>query len=262
MSSTQEARFEFGENWSEFSKNINSTEVEQAVKGLEKLLPEKLKPKGKTFLDIGSGSGLHSVAAAKLGFSNITCTDYDKNSVKTTKLNAEKFGVQDSVTAYQDDILHSDLKGKFDVVYSWGVLHHTGHMWNAIEAASQHVKKEGTFIIAIYTKTKFCGMWKVIKKAYCNAPKFIQKVMGYSYFALLSFARLIRGSIFQPYNTRGMNRFYDAIDWLGGYPYESATKDEIISFLEKEFEVQKSFRTPPGFGLLGTGCAEYTFIKK
>ena len=56
-----------------------------------------------------------------------------------------------------------------------------------------------------------------------------------------------------------MNRFYDSIDWLGGYPYESASKDEIIEFLEKNFDLQKSFRTEPGLGFLGTGCAEYTF---
>ena len=263
MPSSEEARFEFGQNWSEFSKKINETEVQQAVDGLIKLLPENFIPQGKTFLDIGSGSGLHSVAAAKLGFSKITCTDYDQNSVATTKINAEKFNVQGSITAFQDDILNSELKETFDVVYSWGVLHHTGHMWDAIESAAQRVKKGGTFVIAIYTKTKFCGMWKVIKKIYCKPPKFIQKIMGYAYHFIRSFRQVLNGEIFKSYkNERGMNRFYDSIDWLGGYPYESASKDEIIEFLEKNFDLQKSFRTEPGLGFLGTGCAEYTFIKK
>lgn len=263
MSSPQKARFEFGQNWSDFSKNIDETEVEQAVTGLEKLLPENFKAAGKTFLDIGSGSGLHAIAAAKLGFLDITCTDYDKNSVSTTTLNAKKFDAQGSITAFQDDILNSKLKDKYDVVYSWGVLHHTGHMWDAIEIASQRVKKGGTFIIAIYTETKFCGMWKVIKKTYCNAPRFMQKIMGYAYHFIRSFRQILNGQLLKSYkNERGMNRFYDSIDWLGGYPYESATKGEITSFLEKEFTLIKSFRTQAGLGLLGTGCAEYTFIKK
>ncbi|NCP62377.1 MAG: methyltransferase [Alphaproteobacteria bacterium] len=109
MSSSQEVRFEFGENWSEFSKNINETEVQQAVDGLKKLLPENFDPTDKSFLDIGSGSGLHSVAAAKMGFTRIACTDYDPNSVATTKRNAEKFGVQSTIVALQDDILNSEL---------------------------------------------------------------------------------------------------------------------------------------------------------
>lgn len=263
MTSSKEARFEFGQNWSEFSKQINETEVQQAVEGLKKLLPENFIPQGKTFLDIGSGSGLHSVAATKLGFSNITCTDYDENSVATTKLNAEKFKAQDSIIAFQDDILNSNLEGTFDVVYSWGVLHHTGHMWDAINAAAGRVKKGGTFIIAIYTKTKFCGMWKVIKKIYCNSPKFIQKIMGYAYHFIRSFRQVLNGELFKIYkNERGMDRFYDSIDWLGGYPYESANKDEIVGFLEEDFKAVSSFRTQPGLGFLGTGCAEYTFIKK
>ncbi len=262
MPSSQDARFEFGQNWSEFSKKINETEVQQAIEGLEKLLPENFNIKNKSFLDIGSGSGLHSVAAAKMGFSNITCTDYDHNSVATTKKNAEKFGVQGSITAFRDDILNSELKETFDVVYSWGVLHHTGHMWDAIEAAAKQVKKGGVFVIAIYTKTQFCGLWKVIKKVYCRAPKFIQKIMGYFYHFIRSFRQVLNGEIFKSYkNERGMNRFYDSIDWLGGYPYESARKEEVVSFLEKDFKLIESFRTQAGLGLLGTGCAEYVFIK-
>ncbi len=263
MSSSQEVRFAFGENWSEFSKNINETEVQQAVDGLKKLLPENFDTTGKSFLDIGSGSGLHSVAAAKMGFTRIACTDYDPNSVATTKRNAEKFGVQSSIVALQDDILNSELKGHFDVVYSWGVLHHTGEMWNAINEAARYVKEGGTFIIAIYTKTKFCGMWKVIKKSYCNAPRFLQKFLGYTYHFIRSFRQILNGEIFKSYkNERGMDRFYDSIDWLGGYPYESASKKEIVEFLEKDFALVSSFRTQPGLGFLGTGCAEYTFIKK
>lgn len=87
--------------------------------------------------------------------------------------------------------------------------------------------------------------------------------MGYAYHLIRSFRQILNGEIFNSYkNERGMSRFYDSIDWLGGYPYESASKDEITKFLEKDFELQKSFRTQPGLGFLGTGCAEYTFIKK
>lgn len=264
---TDNARFEFGQNWADFSNDINDETLELAIEGLKKLLPKDFDPNGKSFLDIGSGSGLHAIAAAKIGFSKILCTDYDINSTNTTKRNAEKFDVAGVIEAFQDDILNSKLneksKEKFDIVYSWGVLHHTGNMWKAITNASKFVKDDGHFIIAIYTKTKFCNMWKIIKRTYCNAPKFVQKVMGYKYHFIRSFRQILNGELFKKYeDNRGMNRYYDSIDWLGGYPYESASSDEIISFLEKDFLIQDSFSTTPGLGLLGTGCAEYTFRKK
>tara|TARA_B100000674_G_C37068090_1_gene570335 strand:+ start:83 stop:307 length:225 start_codon:yes stop_codon:yes gene_type:complete len=61
---------------------------------------------------------------------------------------------------------------------------------------------------------------------------------------------------------RGMNLYYDAIDWLGGYPYESASKDEILNMVGDKFKLLNSYSTSYKIGLLGTGCAEYVFQRK
>src|SRR6185437_13578206 len=59
---------------------------------------------------------------------------------------------------------------------------------------------------------------------------------------------------------RGMDQDHDLHDWLGGYPYESASAEEITSFMRRMgFSLVRSFDTGPRMGVLGTGCAEYVF---
>jgi 2-polyprenyl-6-hydroxyphenyl methylase/3-demethylubiquinone-9 3-methyltransferase len=258
-----EVRFGFGENWSNYSRSIGEPELLNAIAGLRRMLPDGFDPAGKSFIDIGCGSGLHSVAAARLGFSPIMCTDYDENSVATTRQNARRFGVEGKLRMVRDDILASRIDGQFDVVYSWGVLHHTGDMWRAIRAASLLVKPGGCFLIAIYLKTRFCGPWTAIKRFYCMAPRPLRTAMVYGFHAAKSARQVASGEFFRDYRTqRGMDRFYDSIDWLGGYPYESATPAEIEAFLRDDFVLQKSASTTAPIGLLGSGCAEYTFMRK
>lgn len=249
-----ETRFAFGKNWSSYAKGVNEPEVESSGKGLSMLLPEGYDAEGKSFLDIGCGSGLHSVAAAKLGFSPIISVDYDEDSVSTTRELANKFAAP--IDCFRDDILNSKLTGQFDVVYSWGVLHHTGDMKTAINTAKALVKPGGLFIIAIYVKTPFCGMWKRIKRTYSASSQPVQKAMVAGFFGALK----VRGV--GSHAVRGMDIKHDAIDWLGGYPYESATASEIERIVGNRFKLLASFNTIPGKGLFGTGCAEYTFQRQ
>lgn len=248
-----ETRFTFGKNWADYAANISEAELASAIEGLKRLLPEGFNPKGKSLLDIGSGSGLHAVAAHRLGFSPITATDYDEDSVSTTKATAASFGAP--VEAFRDDILNTTLKGKWDVVYSWGVLHHTGDVAAAIRNASALVEEGGVFIIAIYVETPFCGVWTSIKRTYSAASRPVQAAMEAGYMAALR-ARGAKSS-----GVRGMNFKNDAIDWLGGYPYESASPDRVTEIVGPQFKQVRAFGTKAGRGIFGTGCAEYTFIR-
>ena len=213
------------------------------------------------FLDIGCGSGLHSLSAKELGFKKVVSIDYDKNSVLTTMQNAKKLGFK--IHVFQDDILETKVNKKFDVVYSWGVLHHTGNLKKAIAKSSNLVSDKGIYIIAIYRKTKFCQFWKNIKFFYCKSNSVFKLVLFFFYFTVLLLRLLFSFKIKNLINIeRGMNLYYDAIDWLGGYPYESASKDEILSMVGDKFKLLNSYSTYNSIGLLGTGCAEYIFQKK
>ncbi len=254
-----ENRFAFGQNWAGYAADVGNAELEEAKVGLLRLLPTDIDPRRATFFDIGSGSGLHSVAAARIGFKDITATDYDSESVATTKRLVEAFGVDSQVRAFRDDVLDSRVAEQFDVVYSWGVLHHTGDMWRAIDAAAARVRPGGVFIIAIYRRTPFCGAWRRVKYFYCRVPNAVKRAITYIYIGCLGVARgQDDGS-----SKRGMKRWSDAVDWLGGYPYESASPAEVVHHLSAQFDVLQTFGADvQQRGLGGSGCAEFVFRKR
>lgn len=254
--------FGFGKNWSDFVERVDEDAIKEAEHGLVKLIdPEDLE--GSSFLDIGCGSGLHSLAALNLKVARLMAVDIDPISVETARrlLSGREADVA------QRSVFDTDPAelGLFDIVYSWGVLHHTGAMWKAIEQASALVSPGGLFAIAIYQKTPLCNAWKVEKRIYSKAHPLLQRGIRSLYIPALFAGLIARGR--NPYryikgykSARGMNFFTDVHDWLGGYPYESATPREITTFLEQRgFTLERCFPRPSGVGVAGAGCAEFTF---
>lgn len=264
-------RFEFGKNWSAFLNVLDDDRIARAEHSLAEMLGiETLE--GKTFLDIGSGSGLFSLAARRLG-AKVFSFDFDTNSVAcTAELRRRYFPENSDWTIEQGSVLDSDYVsslGKFDIVYSWGVLHHTGEMWNALENAGDRVADVGSLFIAIYNDTgSQAARWHWIKKTYCRLPGFLR-----SPFAVLvsipeeakRFASfLLKGKplgYFEHWrnyrNARGMNRWHDIIDWVGGYPYEVAGPSALFDFYkERGFSV-----TAMKCDNVGLGCNEMVFRK-
>lgn len=264
----KEVRFGFGDNWADYAQYIEPIQIVAAKAGLSDLLDDK-DLAGKTFLDIGSGSGLHSLAALQKGVKTLTALDYDPMSVKTTKAVLTKFWSQDNYTVEQGDILakNDSLSETYDIVYSWGVLHHTGNMWQAIENAAKKVCPNGKLVIALYKKTPFCGFWKFEKRLYSSLPKILRMPIDYIYATLYLLGLMVRGKnparyVCEYSQQRGMNWMIDVRDWLGGYPYESASAAEVESFMKSRgFSMVKTKNIHPvaAKGLFGSGCAEYVF---
>jgi cyclopropane fatty-acyl-phospholipid synthase-like methyltransferase len=261
----RKAHFEFGENWKAYAKKIDQRRIDSAVEGVQKLFPEGLA--GKSFLDIGCGSGLHSLAATKLGAASVMAIDLDENSVETTRQLLSEFSPHPNWRAAVVSIFDAAPQnlGTFDVVYSWGVLHHTGAMWRAIERAGALVAPEGQFAIAIYAATAFDSMWTAEKRFYAHAPRPVQWGIRQVYMAVLlaRMASLGQNPVAFVRNylqSRGMHFSHDVHDWLGGFPYETAEADELIARVGANgFTLQRSFLIPRTRGLLGTGCNELVF---
>jgi SAM-dependent methyltransferase len=220
----------------------------------------------RAFLDIGCGSGLHALAAARLGASPIVAIDIDPRSVETARALLSRFEVPAKVAVA--DILKTRDLGTFDVVYSWGVLHHTGAMHEAITRAAECVRPGGLFAFALYRKTPMCEFWKVEKRLYSRAPKFAQDAWRSLYIAAFAFRQWTLGQSFREFvrqygKARGMEYYHDVHDWLGGYPYESISPSEVSAAMAAlGFERVRDFVHEPGPGVFGTGCDEYVYRRR
>ena len=257
--------FRFGENWADYLDLVDERRIAAAEESVASLVGTL---EGKSFLDIGSGSGLFSVAALRLGASEVLAIDIDADSVATTrKLLIRERGRNWRAEQISVFDLPAKVGERFDVVYSWGVLHHSGDMWRALECASSMVKPRGMFAFALYERTPLCGAWTLEKRVYRCLPKLGQRLLRGVYVAAWGAGMLVSGH--NPWRharegqERGMDLFHDVHDWMGGYPYESTTPVEIEAFMTKRgFEQMKlvPWRVRLA-GVFGSGCSEYVYRK-
>jgi SAM-dependent methyltransferase len=267
-SSQSEKLFEFGKNWASYAALVGEREIEEAKKGLLRLVPaESLR--GRSFLDIGCGSGLHAVAAARLGVSAITAIDIDPDSVATTRALLERNGVSVPWRAECMSVFDLDPQklGRFAIVYAWGVLHHTGNMMEAIGRAASVVEPGGLFAFALYRRTAMDWFWQREKRWYARAAPRLQRIAKYGYLSAFRIGCAVRGIDYRNYvasyrSLRGMDFYHDVHDWLGGYPYETAAPSEIAHTMAAlDFTAETIFAQPRARGLLGSGCDEYVYRK-
>lgn len=260
-------KFGFGENWRSFLDELDDARIAEAEKALQWML-SGVRIDGSRFLDIGSGSGLSSLAARRLG-AVVHSFDYDRQSVECTKTLRDRFFPGDAAWVVESgSILDGDYLaklGQFDVVYSWGVLHHTGAMYKSLKNAAGLVSPGGLFAFALYRKTRLCWFWTLEKRWYCRASAQAQSACRRVYVALMRLAFAATGRNFNAYvgayrGNRGMSYVHDVHDWLGGYPYESIRPAEVehemarIGFTRIRSKVQGY-----SWGLFGSGCDEYVF---
>jgi len=259
-------RFKFGENWRKFLEKMSEERVQTALASLRTMLRRESLA-GLRFLDVGSGSGLFSLAAHRLG-ATVTSFDYDGDSVGCTNEMRRRYA-PDSTDwkILQGSVLDAEFMrslGQFDVVYSWGVLHHTGAMWKAIDAALERVARGGWFFIAIYNdQGVWSRRWTKIKRFYCSGP--FGRFAVCATFIPYQIARNLAADIvwrrnpwkrYSEYSrARGMSPVRDWFDWLGGYPFEVAKPEQIILPLSERGYLLVNLVTCGGT----PGCVEYVF---
>ena len=240
---------------------VDESRVQQAVERLSSLVGNL---RGKSFLDIGCGSGIHSLAAVRLGATRVLSFDYDLKSVECSKEMKHRFAPGANWDIQQGSIIDPDyLRGlaAFDVVYSWGVLHHTGSMWQSFERIANVA--QDTLAISIYADQGIIShIWKYLKKVYVRYPFTQGPIKLASLFTLWGPKLLVHPhrviSDWRNYfKKRGMSAWHDIVDWAGGYPYEFAKPEDIVNFFEK-----RGFRSDVVIKPRGSiRCNEFVFRK-
>ncbi len=253
-------RFEFGNNWKKFLEILDDERIAEAELSLKKMLRvETLE--GRTFIDVGSGSGLFSLAARRLG-AKVRSFDYDPSSVWcTTELRRRYFPDDADWVVGQGSILDEAFVaslGTYDIVYSWGVLHHTGNMWKALDLAHTLVKPGGLLFIALYNHVeRLSAYWLFVKRAYCRMPRGLKGLVLYPAFVQMWLPRTIleflKGKPFYSWRNyhkkRGMTAWRDVVDWVGGYPYEPSQPKDIFTFYFDRGYEMRNLLTTTGLGI-------------
>lgn len=261
-------RFAFGENWRQFLEVLDDGRIRRAEESLQDML-RRSSFDGCAFLDIGSGSGLFSLAARRMG-AKVVSFDYDPQSVACTEELRQRYFPDDGQWRVErGSVLNADFVatlGRFDVVYSYGVLHHTGDMWRAMENAALAVKPGGRLFIAIYNdQGRASRMWTKVKRAYNGLPPSLRFLILLPAFARLWGPTMARDlfslrplASWRGYgSTRGMSPWHDVADWVGGYPFEVAKPEDVFDFYRRRGFVLERLKTCAG----GIGCNEFVMVR-
>ena len=263
------SHFRFGCNWADFAKSITEDRIARAISSLSALLPAEYL-EGRDLLDIGSGSGLSAVAALRLGARHVTAIDIDADSVETSRAVLTRFAPSNAFTvrlASIFDPVPADARD-FDVVHSWGVLHHTGDLAGALRIVAGLVRPNGLLALALYRRTAIDRFWRAEKRLYAHIPHWAQRGMRALFKTSFMAGILASGRdpvrYVREYETeRGMSWSHDVHDWLGGYPYESIERPELIQAMAQYgFLLDHVIeRRVAASGLFGAPCNEYRFVR-
>lgn len=262
-------RFEFGRNWTAFLALLDEERIGTACASVQEMLGvDDLR--GKTFLDIGCGSGIFSLAARRLG-ARVHSFDYDPASVACAQELRRRYYPEDAEwmieTGSALDRAYLGQLGVFDVAYAWGVLHHTGAMWAAIENVVPAIAPGGLLFLSIYNdQGGISRRWLAVKRLYNRLPSLLRYPLLWAVCCKFWWRPMLKDFLLgRPFRSwrevkrsRGMSAWHDVVDWVGGYPFEVAKPEQVFDFYRNRgFELIR-LKTK-GASL---GCNEFVFLRR
>ena len=261
--------FAFGANWARFLALVDEGRLRTAQGSLSSTL-EGVDWPAASFLDVGCGSGLFSLAARRLG-ARVVSFDFDLRSVSCTEdLKRRWFPGDGEWTIREGSVLDAGFLSaleRFDVVYAWGSLHHTGDLWRALGNVIPLVCEGGRLLVSIYNDQGGASRrWRWVKRAYNRLPPPLRFLILIPALVRLWGPTMVRDFLrLQPFSTwrsydggsRGMSPWRNVVDWIGGYPFEVAHPEQVFDFCRERGLALARLKTCGG----GHGCNEFVFVR-
>lgn len=117
--------------------------------------------KGKKVLEIGCGIGTDTINFARYG-AQVTAVDLSEKSLEVARQRAAVYGLQDKITFYHgnsEELTKFVPLETYDLVYSFGVIHHTPHPERVIEQIRNYVQPGSTLKIMVYHRYAWKVLW-------------------------------------------------------------------------------------------------------
>lgn len=253
--SGENVTFSFGRNWEKYVRSLTEDRRQAAQESLRASFSGETIA-GQSVLDIGCGSGVFSLGFYSLDARQVTSIDVDPHSVACAAALRSQVDEPHRWNVRRGSILDDAFVASLDpaeIVYAWGVLHHTGDMWAAVKHTMSLVVPGGLLCIALYTRPNRVELHMALKRSYNRLPRLLRPAAVGLYAAAWLANRARRGSnpisFVRRYgeNSRGMSFWRDVEDWLGGLPCEFASADEVRQFAEHNgFSVEREVEGTPG----------------
>jgi SAM-dependent methyltransferase len=256
LASGERIGFSFGKNWARFLADLDAPQIEQAARSLSDAFGD-FNLAGERFIDVGCGSGVFSLSALRAGASEVVSIDIDPQSIACAKALRQFAATPENWTIVRGSVLDPEFVASIEPasrVYSWGVLHHTGSVWKAIESAMSLVPPAGVLCLGLYNRPSRAELHMSLKRTYNRLPSGLQPLLSLAYAsALLGGLAVLRRRNPVKYvrdygrRSRGMSFWRDVEDWLGGLPCEFVDESDICAFATaRGFTVERVVRRSPG----------------
>lgn len=173
-------------NFLHSSKEVGSKEYFDEVEAkkyfVEKHIPsfaEFSKWNGKSVLELGCGIGTDSINFARAG-AHLTVVELSDVSLDICKQRFQVFGLSARFINANIEEIDKILTEKFDLIYSFGVIHHTIQPKNVVNAVYNLLKDTGEFRFMVYSKISYKMFWLMMENKICDIQNGLQMVLSQS----------------------------------------------------------------------------------